>query len=109
MPLAYNFETPKDPSEARVLTFDFSSDLDAGVTLVGIPEVEVTVSPAADNPEDILNGSPKFDSSHRQVLVPIKGGIGDPRSRYHIKIVATTTNPAITVAMVGILTVVKFL
>lgn len=89
-----------DPAEAVVLTFDFSSALDAGETLTGTIATSVTTLLGVDAaPSNVLNGVPTFGVGAKTVLVPVKGGLLD--RDYAIKVVVGTSNPSKVLALVA--------
>lgn len=89
-----------DPAEAVVLTFDFSSALDAGETLSGTITTSVVTLLGADAaPSNVLNGAPTFGVGEKTVLVPVKGGLAD--RDYAIKVVVGTTNEYKVLALVA--------
>lgn len=94
----------KDPGESVNLTFDFSSNLPAGVTLIGPLGVAVSVQSGTDgNPSAILNGTAGFDSSSTKVVQPVTAGISGVT--YEIEITSPTTNPTIVLVLPGLLPV----
>ena len=85
-----NFTSPKDPAEKVVLTFDFTSELATGETLVA-PSISVSVSQGADiSPSAMLNGSPTLDATSKMVLQPVQAGIANVD--YVFKVSSATTN-----------------
>lgn len=93
-----------DPSEARVLTFDFSADLANGETLSGLPSVTVTVEAGTDaNPNGIVQQKSVDSDTHTTVLVAVDNltdGVD-----YHIKVECATTNSQKALALAAILPV----
>ncbi len=89
-----------DPDEKRVITFDFSADLDLGETLSGTIVATVTTVMGSDpSPASVLNGAAIFGPGQLSVLVPVKGGQAD--TDYAIKVVCGTTNVQKTLALVA--------
>ena len=80
-----------DPTEKRVIAFDFSGDLAVGETLSGTIETFVQMAMGSDPvPANVLNGTATFNVTSTQVLVPVKGAIAD--RDYAIRISVGTTN-----------------
>ena len=89
-----------DPAESVVLTFDFSSALDAGETLTGTITTLVSMALGTDStPQAVLNGTPLFGAGDTSVLVPVKGGLVD--HDYAVKVVVGTTNAFKVLALVA--------
>ena len=90
--------------EKRVLTFDFSDDLDVGETLTGAIVVSVSMEVGTDaTPAAILNGAADYDATSKMVLQGVQvlnAGCG-----YRIKMLVPTTNPKKVLALSGILPV----
>lgn len=104
MPTTYRFPVI-GPTEDRVLTFDFTSDLDPGETLAGIIGVTVAVTAGIDpNPTTIFDGIASYDNTLMQVQQPVRGqGVID--TDYYIVVTAPTTNPFKILARYGLLQV----
>ena len=97
------FDT-KDAAELRVLTFDFTLDLEGAETLAGTPAVTVeTILGDDPAPLGILGTGAAFDATSKMYLIPVTGGT--PGAEYAIKVVAATTNVKKTSALIGILPV----
>lgn len=95
-----------DPDEKRVITFDFSDELDSGETLAGAITSLVFVSMGSDpSPDAVIDGTPIFDPTSKMVLVPVKGKV--PLCDYSIKIVCGTTTPSKKLALVAVLPIRK--
>lgn len=95
----------KDPTEAVVLTFDFTNDLAAGETLTGAITTQVTVYFGTDaSPSALLNGAASYAGGNTKVQVPVHAGLEGVH--YQVKVICATTNPLKTLAMVGVLPVV---
>lgn len=91
--------------EKAVLTFDFSSELDAGETLTGAITVSVSLARGTDaTPANILNGAAAFDATSKMVLQGVQ--VANASCEYRIKVLAPTTNPKKVLARVGLLPVV---
>ncbi len=91
---------PIDPTEAVVLTFDFSPALSIGETLAGTITTSVTTALGVDPaPQAVLNGTPLFGAGDTSVLVPVKGGLVD--HDYAVKVVVGTTNAFKVLALVA--------
>jgi hypothetical protein len=90
----------KDPDEKIVLTWDFSSDLDAGETLTGTPTIELWVSTGNEQEATlVLDGDPRLDNTSTMVQQVVHAGtLG---ITYGIKAVASTTNPDKILAFTG--------
>lgn len=94
----------KDPGESLDLTFDFSTNLPAAVSLNGTISVAVTVLEGTDaSPSAILNGSPAVDSTGTRVIVPVIGGLSGVL--YEIKVTAASTISTIILVLAGALPV----
>ena len=94
----------KDPAESWPLTFNMAPDLSTGETLVGIPNVSITVSQGSDpSPYSILNGPAGFDASLSQVVQPVTAGING--CEYAIAVTCSTSNPLKVLTLVGALPV----
>ena len=82
------------PTQADVLTFDYSEDLSVGETLTGVVIVTVTNTAGNDpTPTDILNGLPSFNVGQTQVLVPVNAANGLVDNDYYLIVRCPTTNP----------------
>ena len=98
--------SPKNPSEAIVLTFDFTNGLLANEILSGSPTVTVATAFGTDaSPTSILNGASSIDSTGRMVLVPVQAGLDG--CDYEVKVVVPTNNIKKTLALIAILPVRK--
>jgi hypothetical protein len=96
----------KDPGELRVLTFDFTADLNVagGEQLSGTPTVSITVVSGTDaSPSSVLAGGNSFDPAKLLYYVPVKAGID--KVDYDIVVAAATTTAAKTLTLGGILPV----
>ena len=95
----------KDPSEKRVLTFDFSADLVPGETITGTPVVAISVVGGGTDPSPtaVLAGGNSFDTAHVLYYVPVTGGLSGVD--YDIVVKAATTTSSKTLALGGILPV----
>jgi hypothetical protein len=90
-----------DPTEAVVLTFDFTLGLAAGETLTGTPTVTVTVAFGTDpNAAAIVKGQAISGST---VLVQVSGCLDE--TDYHFRVVSTTSNSAKVLTCAGLLPV----
>ncbi|EXI92147.1 MAG: hypothetical protein AW12_00798 [Candidatus Accumulibacter sp. BA-94] len=89
------------PAEQRVITFDFSDDLDASETLTGSISTDfATVMGVDPSPYISLNnGVATFGPGNKTVLLPIKSGLAD--RDYAITVACATTNPAKKLALVA--------
>lgn len=97
---------PLDPDEKRVITFDFSDELDASETLSGAISATVSVSMGVDaSPDAVIDGLPVFDPEAKMVLVPVKGKVA--MCDYAIKIVCGTSAASKKLALVAVLPVRK--
>jgi hypothetical protein len=98
------FSDVKVSSAKEVLWFDFSERLVDAEELSGVSSVAVTVEYGTDNsPSAILNGAAALTTDKKGVLVPVQAGVAGVD--YAIKVLATTTNPAKVVGMIGVLAV----
>jgi hypothetical protein len=79
--------TPVDPSEVRVLTFDFTDGLAEGETVFSA-DVEITVEQGVDTLASTRFGNPDIQTP--LVLIVVSGQIDGVD--YHVKTIATTTN-----------------
>jgi hypothetical protein len=94
----------KDPTEKVILTFDFSIDLAAGVTLSGSPSVQVdTVFGTDASPSSILNGSAQLDGTATKVLVPVQAGVDG--CEYRVSVRCGTTSAQIYLELDAVLPV----
>lgn len=94
----------KDPAESLDLTFDFSTNLPAGVSLNGVIVVTVSVLEGTDgSPSAIINGAPAVDATGARVVQPVKGGYSGVL--YEVKVQASTTLPSIILVLAGALPV----
>ena len=94
------FNTPTfnvfGPTDANVLTFDYSETLPPGVTLTGVAEITVSCTAGADpTPMDVVSGLASFDPTMTQVLLPVNAANGIVGCDYYIIISCATTNPEI--------------
>ena len=97
------FQSPLNAGETRVLTFDMSADLATGETLVGAPVVTVTTLAGTDpSPQSILQRT-TFDSTNTKMLLQVHPLIS--ACEYSIATVVSTSNPAKTLALPAILSV----
>lgn len=95
-----------DPDEKRVITFDFSDELDSGEMLAGTITSLVSVPMGSDpSPDAVIDGTPIFDPTSKMVLVPVKGKV--PLCDYSIKVVCQTSNPTKRLALVAVLPIRK--
>ena len=95
-----------DPSEWRVLTFDFSDDLATGETLTTAVTVAVAVIKGVDGtPTGILSGSPTFNVENTKILQAVKASTEG--NTYAIKVVSSTSDPLKKLAMTGILPITQ--
>ena len=82
------------PTEQRVFTFDFSSDLAPGEFLVGVANVSVENTAGSDTtPMDVVNGLPSYNVTQTQVLVPINATEGLLDNDYYLLCTCATSNP----------------
>lgn len=94
----------KGPAEFVPLTFDFSRDLPAGVTLSGFPTVSFrTVQGDDPSPSRIQQSSAGFDETSTKVVLPVYTGLDG--CEYEITVTASTTQPNFVLTLVGILPV----
>jgi len=94
----------KGPAERVPVTFDFTFDLPAGVTLTGAVTITVETIEGTDaNPEDILNGGFAFDATSTKVIQPVQDGLDG--CEYRIICTASTTQPTLKPTLTGILPV----
>jgi hypothetical protein len=85
------FKSCKHADEKRVLTFDFTADLETGETLVGPATVSATIARGKDaTPASIINGVAVLDATNKMVLQGVQGGT--PGAEYKIKVIIATTN-----------------
>jgi len=97
------FQQALNALETRVLTFDFSGDLATGETLAGSPVVSVSTLAGTDkNPQAIVVRD-MFDPTSTQILIQVNPTV--PACEYAISTVCSTTNPAKTLALPAILSV----
>jgi hypothetical protein len=82
----------KGPDETVELTFDFSSELDAGENLIGPPILTIQTRLGTDlTPALTTVGTPSIDATGRLVLQTVSGGqLG---STYLLTMVCSTSNP----------------
>lgn len=96
----------KGPMEAVPLTFDFTADLPAGVTLAGTPVFAfATRAGADDDPSDIQNGAAGFDSTLCKVVLPVQGGLDGCEYLISCTCPTTQASPPLVLALVGVLPV----
>lgn len=99
------FKEEKYADEKRVLSFDFTDDLDAGETISGVVVVSVSVARGNDAaPNAILNGVSAIDATSKIVLQGVQGGIKG--AEYLIKVIAPTNNPKKVLVLQAVLPVV---
>jgi len=92
---------PLAPTEARVLTFDFTQDMATGETLTGSPTAAVSVDFGTDaSPQAIVK---QVTISGLTVLVAVSGMQNNVD--YHITVTCPTSNALKTLTMAGILPV----
>ncbi len=92
------------PGYADKLVFDFTPDLPAGITLIGPPVVDFSVLVGVDpNPAAIANTNAGVDATATKVIVPVKVQIDG--CDYQIVVKAATTDPLITLVLIGVLPV----
>lgn len=92
------------PTEERVLTFDFTDDLDFGETLVGPITLAVTCTLGTDpTPLDVLNGIPAYNGALTQVMQPISAANAVVGCDYYFVVTGRTTNPQKVLARYAIL------
>ncbi len=95
-----------DPSEWRVLTFDFTDDLLTTETLTGSIAVSLAVLKGTDpTPAGLLSGSASFDVNNKKVTQAVKGTFEG--TTYAIKVVVPTSDPLKKLALTGILPVTQ--
>lgn len=101
----YAFFESKAPDESVKLTFDFSPDLPAGVTLSGSPTVTFTVYSGADaNPSAIANGLALPNEADTAIIVPVDTGMDGVTYKIHVLI--ATTDPQLILSLTGFLPVI---
>lgn len=94
----------KAPDEDVKLTFDFTRDLPAGITLTGLPTTTYAVETGLDaNPGALANGSAGTDVTQKMVVVPVQGGVDGVT--YKIHALCATTDPDIMLSLTGYLSV----
>ena len=94
----------KSPNETVPLTFDFSQDLPAGVTLTGIPNAVFATAQGSDpQPFFIQKDLVGFDETQTRVVLPVYRGIDG--CEYRITITCATTQPDLILTLVGLLPV----
>lgn len=92
------------PAEHRVLTLDFSGDLAAGETLIGVANVSVQNSAGSDPmTTSIVAGLPSFNVGQTQVLVPLNAANGLLNNDYYIICTCATSNPQKVLDRFGLL------
>jgi trimeric autotransporter adhesin len=100
----YSQFDPKAPDESVKLTFDFSPDLEAGVTLAGTPTVTFSVSSGADDdPSALANGAALENEASTAIVVPVTGGISGVVYKIHVQ--CATTDSETVLSLPGLLTV----
>jgi hypothetical protein len=94
----------KAPSESVVLTFNFAMGLATGETLTGTPTITKSVIWGTDtDAATLVLGSPEFDESTTQVLVPVSAGTD--YNDYTVSASCETSNPDKVLTWSGILPV----
>ena len=100
MPAPTRFST-LDPRETRVLIFDFSQGLASGEALAAVVAVDVVLDYGVDAaPASIISS---VQVSGQYVLVKVTGM--EAPVDYHITVTASTSNPAKTLVVPGVLPV----
>lgn len=98
------FSDTLSPGEKRVLTFDFTADLEGSEVLSGTPSVTITTALGTDaSPSSIQNGAVSFDSTTKKVLFPMQAILAD--NDYNIVILTDTTNVLKVLSLSGIIKV----
>lgn len=92
------------PGEKRVLTFDFTADLDGSEVLTGTPTETISVVLGTDaSPTSIKNGAVSFDTTNKMILFPMQAIIAN--NDYNITMVVSTTNATKILSLSGIIRV----
>lgn len=98
------FDTLEPSSEAYPLTFDFTPDLNAGETVIGITSVAISVVYGTDpSPSAILNGAAAIDVTGKKVIQGVKNAVVN--TDYQLIVTVTTTNVLKNPVLVGVLPV----
>ena len=96
------------PTDAHILTFDFSEQLQPGQILTGTIgiAVEAFADPTVVVGSAILNGVASFDSTLTKAMQPINAALGVAGIEYYITCTCSTANPQTTLVRTGILSII---
>jgi hypothetical protein len=78
---------PKDPAEAKLVRFEFSTEIEAGSTIQSLTRTITTLAGTDASPSSVLDGSPTIDNANLYALQRVKDGLAD--CDYEIRMLAT--------------------
>lgn len=84
-----------DPDAQRVLTFDFTNQLDAGEVLSGGAVLQSLICSAGvdPNPMAIVSAPATYDSSGKKILQPVANMGALANNDYQFEVLSYTTEP----------------